>query len=396
MTHSTPEQTISARWVAPVVSPPIADGVVSLSDGRITYVGPTDGRKIDQRFDDAILLPGLVNAHTHLDLTGAKGLTPPQPDFCAWLKSVIDFRKTRTPEQVRADVTEGVRQCLAAGTTLIGDIALAAYDYRPLNAVAFQELIGLSEERCIAAINSWRAAGFIPAGVSPHGPYSFRFSRLNDLPSNLPLAMHVAESSEEMELLTTENGPMRRFLEEIGAWDATGLPPSLGDLLSQLAIRDGNLLVIHGNYLNHETGWPHNADLVYCPRTHHAFGHPAYPLQEVFDHGLFVHLATDSLASNPDLSVLNEARFVFRHVEHPQFKYLQKFTHWTEAILKMITYWSAFLLEGNESRRGMLRENCHADLTVVGLPPTKGDPVQLLLDSDESVRAVFIAGNRMV
>ena len=92
------EHTISARWVAPVSSPPIHDGVVTSADGRITYAGPADGRPVDERFDDAILLPGLVNAHTHLDLTGAAGKTPPRLPFPDWLRSVIAYRRARSAE----------------------------------------------------------------------------------------------------------------------------------------------------------------------------------------------------------------------------------------------------------------------------------------------------------
>jgi aminodeoxyfutalosine deaminase len=383
------EQTISARWVAPVSSPPIADGIVSYFDGRITYVGLSDGRRIDQRFEDAILLPGLVNAHTHLDLTGAKGLTPPQTVFCSWLESVIAYRQSRTPEQVRADVAFGVAQCLAAGTTLIGDIAVGTYYYGPLNAVAFRELIGLSESRCEAAIASWRAAGFIPAGISPHAPYSFRFAGLDALPPDAQLAMHVAETAEEMELLQTRNGPFRHFLQSIGAWEETGLAPSIAAILMKLKQRSGSTLLVHCNYLTADEMIQSGATVssgpvvVYCPRTHAAFGHPPHPFRDFMAHGIRVVLGTDSLASNPDLSILNEARFLYSQYDS------------AETLITMITSEAAEAL-GLGHHTGRLEKGFAADLCVAGLSSKSSNPLHDLLIGDEPVQAVFSAGNRVV
>ena len=377
------EQTISARWVAPVSSPPIADGIVSFADGRISHVGPHDGRRIDQRFDDAILLPGLVNAHTHLDLTGAKGLTPPRYDFCDWLQSVIAFRRSRTPEQVRQDVAAGVMQCLAAGTTFIGDIALGAYDYSPLNAVSFQELIGLSKDRSAAAISSWRAAGLIPAGVSPHAPYSFHFAGLDNLPLDAPLAIHLAETSDELTLLELHAGPLRQFLERIGAWDAPGLAPSITAITTKLSRRCGPVLLIHANYLPTDVPIPNGATVVYCPRTHAAFGHPSHPFRDFKARGIRVVLGTDSLATNPDLSILNEARFLYSQCDQ------------VESLLAMITSDAADSL-GMGKQAGRVAAGFAADLCVVGLPHNSSKPLHDLLAGAEPVQAVFIAGRRVV
>ncbi len=375
------EQTISARWVAPVSSPPIADGIVSFDEGRITHIGPHDGRRIDQRFDDAILLPGLVNAHTHLDLTGAKGLTPPQCDFSAWLSSVIAYRLCRTMKQVDYDISDGGAQCENSGTTTVGDVAVDPYQYVGHRTVAFQELIGLSADRGEASVQSWRANGRTPAGLSPHAPFSFRYSLLDGLPASAPLKMHLAESREELELLETHAGPMRQFLERIGAWDESGLPPSLGGIVELLSRRTGPLLLVHCNYLPMDIPIPKNATIVYCPRTHAAFGHPPHPFREFLARGDRVVLGTDSLASNPDLSVLNEARFLFLQFDQ------------AESLLKMITMNAAEAL-GVGDKVGQLAAGWAADFCVVGVQSNGKNPIHNLFDSDCRVQAVYIGGIR--
>src|SRR5437868_8381903 len=144
--------TITARWVFPVSSPPLERGLVTIAGDRIAAVEPHGTRSPDLDLGDVAIIPGLVNAHTHLDLTGAPGRTPPTPDFTDWLRRVIAFRRQRTPEQVQADVRSGIAECVRNGTTLVGDIAAegATWDLltaAPLRAVVFRELIGLSEER---------------------------------------------------------------------------------------------------------------------------------------------------------------------------------------------------------------------------------------------------------
>lgn len=376
------EQTISARWVAPVCTSPVADGIVSFVDGLITFVGENDGRPVDHRFDDAILVPGLVNAHTHLDLTGAIDRTPPQSDFCSWLHAVISYRQSRLPSEVRFDVRAGVAQCLAAGTTLVGDIAIAPYDYGPLQAVAFQELIGLSEDRCAAALASWRAAGFISAGVSPHAPYSFRFTGLDKLPHDKPLAIHMAETPEELTLLDSHDGRFRRFLENINAWDDTGLAPSIAAIMTKLSQRRGPVLLIHCNYLPPDVPMPADATVVYCPRTHAAFGHPPHPFREFLARGIRVVLGTDSMASNPDLSVLNEARFIYPNYDN------------VESLLAMITSQAAEAL-GLGNSAGRLVVGSRADMCVVGVPTNSRKPLHDLFDSDRPVQASFVNGQRV-
>src|SRR5581483_1165326 len=104
--------TLTARWVFPVASQPLERGRVTIAGERITAVEPHGARAADIDFGDAAIVPGFVNAHTHLDLTGARGQAPPTPDFTAWLRQVIAFRRGRTAEQVQADVRDGIAECV--------------------------------------------------------------------------------------------------------------------------------------------------------------------------------------------------------------------------------------------------------------------------------------------
>src|SRR5947209_18259994 len=147
---SSPGQTwsLTARWVFPVDRPPLEHGRVTIVGERIVAVEPHHGEPADVDLGEVALLPGLVNAHTHLDLSGLRGLAPPSPDFTAWLRQVIAHRRSRSPEQVQDDIRAGLAECLRHGTTLVGDIAGSegcrrAVADAPVRAVVFHERQGL-------------------------------------------------------------------------------------------------------------------------------------------------------------------------------------------------------------------------------------------------------------
>src|SRR5947209_36491 len=111
-------RSVTARWVFPVSGPPLEDALVVIDQERITAVEPRGSRKPDLDFGNAAILPGLVNAHTHLDLTGMRGLSPPSPNFTGWLRQVIAYRLTRSPEQIQADIRAGIAESICSGVTL--------------------------------------------------------------------------------------------------------------------------------------------------------------------------------------------------------------------------------------------------------------------------------------
>ena len=388
--------TVTARWLFPVAGPPLEGGHLTFVGERITAVEPLGRRAADIDFGNAAILPGLVNAHTHLDLTGMRGLAPPSPDFIAWLRQVIAHRRARTPDEVVADVRVGLAECLASGTTLVGDISADGGSWSmladtPLRAVVFRELIGLPKDR---AERAWQSAqrwlGACPPrpncrpGLSPHAPYSARVSLIKAAASfGLPVAVHLAESLAERELLEEHAGPFVPFLQEFGAWDPVGLAKSPEHVL-RLAASDAPTLFIHGNYLAASAAVPTTASVVYCPRTHAAFGHSPHSFHDMRGRNIRVALGTDSLASNPDLSILNEIRFL--HVEYPELR--------GELLLQLATLKGAEALGWADSC-GSLEEGKSADFIVLPLPEREAvDPHELWLEVDREPAQVWIRGQQ--
>jgi cytosine/adenosine deaminase-related metal-dependent hydrolase len=386
--------TLTARWVFPVERPPLAGGTITILDTRILAVEPHGTQVADVDLGDAVIIPGLVNAHTHLDLTGARGQTPPTPDFTSWLRQVIQYRRGRAADLFRSDIRAGLAESLAFGTTLLGDISGdgASWDIivgAPVRAVVFRELLGLPEDRAFRAwqkAEGWlgerRATSRCRPGLSPHSPYSVRASLfLLASTAAVPWAIHVAESAAERELLGQHSGPFVSFLQELGAWAPDGLVDGVEDVL-QLFNGTVPALFVHGNFLKPDAGIPPNGSVIYCPRTHAAFGHPPHPFRDMMQRGVRVALGTDSLASNPDLSILEEIRFLHRlYPEVPG-----------AVLLRMATLSGAEALGWDEAT-GSLAPGKSADLVVVPMSDKNlGDPHQTLLESAAAASQVMFQG----
>jgi aminodeoxyfutalosine deaminase len=318
---------------------------------------------------------------------------------------VIAYRRTRATEQVQDDIRAGLAECLRFGTTLIGDIAADGASWEAIakervRAVVYYELIGLSKKRFTEATrlaDRWLTRvlesshqsdhdrGCQP-GVSPHAPYSIRaqnFPRLLNVCPNffLPMAVHLAETRAELELLDKRSGPFVVFLAELGAWYPNGLAWGPEQFLG-LTGASPHALLIHCNYLSPAIGFRPNQSVVYCPRTHAAFGHPPHPFREFLARGVRVCLATDSLASNPDLDILAEARFV--RARDPDFP--------GDQLLRMVTLSGAEAL-GWANECGSLEPGKSADLVAVPLPDMDAaDPHELLLKEDAGERRTMFRG----
>jgi len=394
--------TLTARWVFPADRPPLADGVVTIQGDKLVAVEPRGARTADVNLGNAAILPGLVNAHTHLDLSGAAGGSPPTDDFSRWLRQVVSFRVARSEEQVQADIRAGLAQCLRHGITLLGDIASGGTSWATLTqasirAVVFYELLGLPFERARAAaaaailwLDGHDATPTCRAGLSPHAPYSVSavlFATAADLARRrkLALAVHLAESRDELALLGPDHrGPFVDFLKELGVWEPRELvasPEMVFDLCAPARPR----LFVHGNYLTPPRQGrlrSRYSSLVYCPRTHAAFGHPPHPFREFLKRGMRVVLGTDSLASNPDLDILAEARFVAaRHPDLPG-----------ETLLRMITLDGAIALGWGEVT-GSLTQGKSADLVVLPLPDREDKEChRMIFDSPLPVQRVMFRG----
>jgi aminodeoxyfutalosine deaminase len=392
-----PGWSMTARWVYPVDAAPLERGVVVVKGERITAIEPHGSRTPDVDLGNVAVLPGLVNAHTHLDLSGFPKPVPFTGDFTDWLRSVIAHRRTLASEQVQDHIRAGLAESLSHGVTLLGDIAgqglsAAVLTDAPLRAVVFHELLGLTAER--AKLAETAAVEFLAAvprtatcrpGLSPHAPYSVRrdlFHAVADLArrQHLPVAVHLAETREELQLLEMHQGPFVGFLQSVGVWEPAGLVGSPLEVV--LLNKDvARVLLIHANYLDPTTLLP-GATVVYCPRTHAHFGHACHPYRQMLDRGVRVALGTDSRASNPDLDLLAEARFL--HQLDPDVA--------GSVLLRMATLSGAEAL-GWAEETGSLTPGKSADLVTLPLPDRdEADPHRLILESTATARDVLFRG----
>jgi cytosine/adenosine deaminase-related metal-dependent hydrolase len=393
MPGTADEQVLTARWVFPATSAPLPGGRVTIRGNRIVSVDPAGDRSADIDFGNAAIIPGLVNAHTHLDLSGMRGVVVPGPDFVGWLRRVVDFRRTRLASNSTKDVHAGLAECLRFGTTLVGDIAAGGSSWEtlvraPLWSLCYREVLGLPCERVHpvwADLVEWMATHpdtpTCRVGVSPHAPYSVHKAIVEAAARIWPICIHLAETEAERELLESQSGPFVSFLNDLGVWDPHGLAPSL-DWVTWKASRSPAALLAHGNYLSPATSLAQNTTVVYCPRTHAAFGHPPHPFPELIARGVRVALGTDSLASNPDLDIMAEARFI--HDRCPMVP--------GEQILRMATINGATALGFGEVT-GSLEAGKSADLVVVPLSADgTSDPHELLFGTNGRERRTMWRG----
>ena len=377
-----PEGRFSARLVVPGDGPPIPNGVIEVADGMITdlFPGP-DNTATD--LGNVVLLPGLVNAHTHLEFSATTVPFPANEGMAAWIGEVVTSRRTRTTHT--NPVRTGLDELNASGTAAVGEIATTDWPTDLLHeddptCVVFREIIGLRPERCNEGITV--ASDFLDGntnnncrrGLSPHAPYSVHpdlYTELVGLAASrdVPLATHIAESPDELELLAHGTGPMRERLESLNAWDGSSIPRGSSplDYLTPLT----NLrhpLVIHGNLLNdREITWlsqHRHIAIVYCPRTHAHFGHPPHPWPRLLEQGTPVALGTDGRSSNPDLSMWKELQFLARLAP----------TVPAENLLAMATSTAAAALGLSESF-GTLAPGKQA--IAVGVTPSDTSPLSL-------------------
>ncbi len=387
--------TLTARWIFPVDQPPLACGTITIQGERILAVDKAGTRTADIDLGNVAILPGFVNAHTHLDLSDALGKCPPSPDFTGWLRMVINHRRSQTPEDVAKAIDIGLAQCLKYGTTLVGDISAGGISWdkltnAPLRAVVFYELLGLSEDRANAAweqavswLNTRPHNENTRPGLSPHAPYSVHRHLLewaarvaNE--KDLPLTIHLAETTAESELLESHAGSFVPFLKKLGAWKEEGL--TTHQEILKLGKDEKNFSLVHANYLKMPVS--QGMLIIYCPRTHAAFGHTPHPFRQYLAQRLNVSLGTDSLASNPDLDVLAEMR-----VLHGKNQDVSGAT-----VLKMATLNGAHAL-GWSHETGTISPGKSADLVVLPLPnEDPADPYLLVLESNLAVKEVYFRG----
>ncbi|MFH0981343.1 MAG: amidohydrolase family protein [Planctomycetota bacterium] len=412
---------LKARHVVPVSRPPIENSLVEVRESRIVDVRraakhETGASVLD--CGDALLLPGFVNAHTHLELTHLAGKVPPLEgtpagtrgvDFVGWLKRLLgELRKIGDDAAaISTSVNRGAALCLQAGVTTVGDITRYPQVTRPLlrdgrlRVVSFGEVIAIGpsrdrlQERLQAAADTTHDSERLSAAVSPHALYTCDRRALEACQEtaarlNMRLCLHLAESLEEEMGMLTGAGPLADFLRSVGAWDESVTPPGLRpvEYAEVLGLLTPRTLLAHVNYVNRadlECLARSGTHVAYCPRTHAAFHHAPHRFREMLAAGINVCVGTDSLATNPSLSVLEELRHVRRIFEDMP----------AGDLLAMGTLRGARAL-GLGDKIGSLEPGKQADLVVISLESAAArDPLENILRSDLLPVQVYVAGRRV-
>lgn len=325
-----------AAWVCPIDQPPIKEGIVAVEGGTIRAVGkpiaPTGLRELG----NVALLPGLINAHTHLELSWLRDRVPPAAKFTDWVKLLFATRgrpdTAMTAGQI-APIHQAIAEVLASGTVAVGDISNSMAAVGPmreagLDGMVFHELLGF-KERDGALLDATRglraAAASAGARVSlaPHAPYStslelFRAIRTAVDESDCRImSVHLGESAEEVDFLEKGTGPWREMLQMIGAWRDDWQVPACDPVtyLDRYGIIDARTVVVHGVQFSNaalarlaEIG----ATVVTCPRSNLWVGAGYPPIDRFYQAGVKVAVGTDSLASVDDLNLFSELKLMRR------------------------------------------------------------------------------------
>ena len=398
-----PPTAYRARWLFPVNAPPIAEGILEIdANGRIAAI--RQGRDSDAiDLGNVAIIPALVNAHAHLEFSNLKSPVSPAWPFPQWVERVVAIRNSRTAS-VDDILRQGLREIRHGGTLVIGEIATSGFEpYLAQEAFVslclFREIIGPLAENwpdLLAQAESHLAECAshpgISGGLSPHAPYTVPqelFERIIQLAikKHAPVAVHLAETASERELLAAGQGELVEMMRSLDLWNDALHPTGrdFSDWIAQLAkCRHG--LIAHGNYLNDREldliAERDNLTLVYCPRTHAYFKHPPHPMGRLLKRGGRLALGTDGRTSNPDLSLLAEANFLARR--HPGLP--------SDTILETITRNPAAAL-GISDRAGVLEVGREANFLAVDVREKQGSPV--LFQRIQEPRSIFHRGIKL-
>lgn len=324
----------TARWVLPIATAPIEHGAVLVEAGRIAWVGRADDARVSAEPDvvalgDAILTPGLVNAHSHLELTGLRGFLEGL-DFREWLRTLTVVRRDLLTELDLLDASRlGVMEALQHGITTLADctdsaLPLTAMRELGVRGIGYVEVFGPDPAQCGEAIDRLRRrvdalraedTALVRTGVSPHAPYTvsaplFRATADFARAEGLPMAVHVAESAAETAFVSAGAGPFAERLRERGIGVAAQARSSVA-LLEATGVLAAQPLLIHVIRADDEDLARiahHGASIVHCPISNAKLGHGMAPLDRMLAHGIRTGLGTDSVASNDRMHLLDEAR----------------------------------------------------------------------------------------
>ena len=368
------------------------DGESPASAGRETPAGFGETSPLEiVDLGDAVILPGLVNAHTHLELSWMRHRVPPADSMPAWASRLIALRGAESGDPP-GPIGETVREARAAGTALVGDVTntLAAYDFLAdsnLSGAVFRELIGFSggdAVQIVAAAQSELDAvmqlAWLRTSIVPHAPYSVSaelFRAIGRAGGDRPISVHLGESADEVRFLRDGTGAWRELLGRLGVWNDGWEPPGCGpvEYLERLGLVSARLLAVHATQLGAgELGRlaAAGATVVTCPRSNRWTGAGTPPIERFYASGVRVAIGTDSLASVEDLNVFGELAEVRRLAPGvPAGRLLESATVHGAAAL------------GFAAELGTIEPGKRAELIAVRVPPGVEDVEEYLVGGIE-------------
>lgn len=411
-------QVLRARVILPIASPPIENGAVLVFRDRFALIGAWDdfARKLAPSMaanvvdlGDVVLLPGLVNAHCHLDYTHMAGFWPPPKKFLDWIPGMLAAKAEWSYSDYARSWLAGAKMLLESGVTTVADIEAVpellpdVWDATPLRVLSFLELTSVRSKREPAEIVA-EAMGKIEslahlrcvAALSPHAPYStspelLRLCADAMRQKKIRVAVHVAESEQEFEMFARARGEMFDWLKRNGRDNSDCGLGSPVQHLERAGLATGTCLAVHANYLD-ETDFGllsrRGVSVVHCPRSHEYFRHQKFPLDQLLSAGINVCLGTDSLATI--------ARNADDKLELNLFQELQHLACSNpglspETMLMMATVNGAKAL-GMAGKIGELSGHAFADLITLPFAGKLQDAEDAVVNFSGPVRASMIGG----
>ena len=332
----------SASWLINPDKEPLSGGALLVRDGVIIASGTVNELQSAYSADlieypDCALLPGFVNAHTHLELTHypawrLRSSVDYHPRrFTDWIIQLIKIKRGLAEEDYAASLREGARMCLEAGTTAIGEIVsnpICAEQYRhmPLAGRLYFELVGqdeaLFESRRVLALEAAESprSGAMKTGLSPHAPYTVAEKYLHTIRSEsrrrgLPLTIHLSESSDETDFMSDSSGPLAEEFYPFVGWEHHLTAPrrcSSTELLDRCGLLNRQTLAVHCVHLSRSdavTLRERGVSIALCPRSNERLDVGRAPVALFKELGIPLAIGTDSLASNDSLSLWDELRY---------------------------------------------------------------------------------------
>lgn len=400
----------TADFVLPVASPLIKDGAVAIDADRIALVGPravvlkSAGEAAETRdLGRMAILPGLVNAHCHLELSWMGEDRPAGGSYARWVRGLLE-RRDRTDETVAVKAAETALEAMRKrGTVAVGDISNDVWMVRLLarsgmHGIAFHELLGLRTgdaeglleqaaarlEQITSDLEVAAATDRLRVALTPHAPHTASVALLRALAGRAAatgdqLSIHLAESEDETSMLLDGSGPLPELFRERGFWDETWSPPGhspvvYADRMGLLTRRTLAVHCVEMRQQDHSKLQTRGVTVVTCPRSNRWIGGGVAPIPKLLGEGIPVALGTDSLASAPDVDLFAEIAAL--REEHGTLP--------PAAALRMATLNGARAL-GLDDRLGTIETGKLAELLAVPVPSADDNPLPFLCSNPETV-----------